>query len=571
MRQMNQVRRWGPILLISMFVVLASDITANAGIVSAEYFIDTDPGIGNGLPLQTVDGSWDGALEFLYADGIESDVLDVGEHTLYVRVLDDQDNWGIARQVKFNVIAANPYKKLVEGEYFINTDPGAGNGIPLIAHDGAFDEAIETAVKDSILTDTLCAGEYMIFVRFRDNFSYWPSFTGWGPLDSAVLTVHGEPCPPVNFDGTTHCEVVNLSWLPSYSATKYLIYRGDTLHDSIAVASYQDSVYDGLSHCYRVAAKNQYGEGSLTSEICRTAPARPAAPVLTIPNDLAVSRPPDQPLCWDTIEGCTAYHLQVNDQDDFSGSLLYDGDALSIPCTNPFLFRNGKTYHWRVRTLNHCGWGQWSSSRQFSTMLSSIEGLVYNECGHEGVRTPEVGVIILLRYDSLGPVIAQGTTGNDGMYRFDNLIDTSYFVGVGDLCDTVIYALDSLTDDAPGFNIKHLCDGNQPIECGYTDLSNDRHTGIPERFSVDQNHPNPFNPTTTIEFALPRAAFTTVAVYNIIGQMVRSLVTEQLQAGYKSVVWDGRDEQGHTVASGIYLYRIEADAFEQTKKMVLMK
>jgi plastocyanin len=93
----------------------------------------------------------------------------------------------------------------------------------------------------------------------------------------------------------------------------------------------------------------------------------------------------------------------------------------------------------------------------------------------------------------------------------------------------------------------------------------------PSAFTLSQNHPNPFNPTTEIEFTLAKSSFVTLLIYDILGRSVTTLISEQLTPGYKSVVWDGRDEQGNQVASGIYFYRVTADDYSLTRKMVLVK
>lgn len=94
---------------------------------------------------------------------------------------------------------------------------------------------------------------------------------------------------------------------------------------------------------------------------------------------------------------------------------------------------------------------------------------------------------------------------------------------------------------------------------------------LPEEFSLSQNYPNPFNPTTTIEFSLPRSGYVVLDVYDIMGRRVITLADEYLNAGLKKVVWDGRDRNGHEVASGMYLYRLQSGDFSLTKKMILLK
>jgi hypothetical protein len=96
-------------------------------------------------------------------------------------------------------------------------------------------------------------------------------------------------------------------------------------------------------------------------------------------------------------------------------------------------------------------------------------------------------------------------------------------------------------------------------------------TGRPTSFALYQNYPNPFNPETQIRYDLPVSGFVNLAIYNILGQRVRILVDEFQEVGRKSVIWDGRDDSGHQVASGIYFYKIKAENFNKTRKMILIK
>jgi hypothetical protein len=100
---------------------------------------------------------------------------------------------------------------------------------------------------------------------------------------------------------------------------------------------------------------------------------------------------------------------------------------------------------------------------------------------------------------------------------------------------------------------------------------------VPQAFELSQNYPNPFNPTTTIKFTLPArkdggaSLPTTLKIYNVLGEMVRTLVDEPMSPGAHQTIWDGKDGQGDEVASGVYFYRLKAGEFRQTKKMVLLK
>jgi flagellar hook assembly protein FlgD len=83
--------------------------------------------------------------------------------------------------------------------------------------------------------------------------------------------------------------------------------------------------------------------------------------------------------------------------------------------------------------------------------------------------------------------------------------------------------------------------------------------------------PNPFNPITRIEFELAAAGRVEIAIYDVSGRLVRTLLDEHRRAGGHSVTWDGRDGAGSAVASGIYFYSLNAGTFSQTKKLILMK
>lgn len=93
----------------------------------------------------------------------------------------------------------------------------------------------------------------------------------------------------------------------------------------------------------------------------------------------------------------------------------------------------------------------------------------------------------------------------------------------------------------------------------------------PGQYGLNQNMPNPFNPSTAIGFQLPEAGQVHLAIYNLLGQEVRVLVNERKAAGSFTVTWDGTDALGRRLASGVYLYRIQAGRFSETRRMLLLK
>ncbi len=96
-------------------------------------------------------------------------------------------------------------------------------------------------------------------------------------------------------------------------------------------------------------------------------------------------------------------------------------------------------------------------------------------------------------------------------------------------------------------------------------------TPIPKEFGIEQNHPNPFNPSTTISFDIPETSEVKLAIYNMRGQLIQTLHSGVIAAGRHSVVWNGTDFRGVKVASGVYLYRLEAKGFVLSRKLAFMK
>ena len=112
------------------------------------------------------------------------------------------------------------------------------------------------------------------------------------------------------------------------------------------------------------------------------------------------------------------------------------------------------------------------------------------------------------------------------------------------------------------------------------DAGTEKDQSLPSKFLLEQNYPNPFNPSTTIPFTVSRKGQgagvkspipTSLIIYNILGQRVRTLVDEEKLTGEYKVIWDGKDEVGEDVASGIYFYKLKSGDISQTKKMLLLR
>ncbi len=94
---------------------------------------------------------------------------------------------------------------------------------------------------------------------------------------------------------------------------------------------------------------------------------------------------------------------------------------------------------------------------------------------------------------------------------------------------------------------------------------------LPEVYALHQNYPNPFNPITTLRYDLPEQSMVNIIIYDLLGRQVRTLINQTQDAGFKSVIWDATNDYGKPVSAGVYLYKIQAGEFVQTRKMVLLK
>ncbi|MBM4175491.1 MAG: T9SS type A sorting domain-containing protein [Ignavibacteria bacterium] len=170
---------------------------------------------------------------------------------------------------------------------------------------------------------------------------------------------------------------------------------------------------------------------------------------------------------------------------------------------------------------------------------------------------------IVLAVDVEGNIAGSAETDADGKYSIEDLPAGNYTLAV----DAVGYlqgTTPSLTVDYANNSSK---DADLLVSPTSTTSVGDKTNGtIPNGYKLMQNYPNPFNPNTVIRFGLPEKANVKIAVYNLIGERVANLVSQELNAGYHEVQFDANG-----LSSGVYLYRIEAGSFISVKKMLLLK
>jgi hypothetical protein len=172
-------------------------------------------------------------------------------------------------------------------------------------------------------------------------------------------------------------------------------------------------------------------------------------------------------------------------------------------------------------------------------------------------------------------LIAHTGDGYSG-YRASTMVDRNTGNYVLILCDGV-WTIDPpnlqnrQAPTPPVITINEVPDTVRVVDIVYTVLGVDNTDQLPTQFNLMQNYPNPFNSSTAIEFNLAAKTHVTIEVVNLLGEKVKTLIDKDTPAGTHRVNWNGTDNSNKTVSSGLYLYRIKAGNFDQTRKMLLLK
>lgn len=171
-RARNSLGVWGPARPVFSDPAPNVTVIGDKWIVRAEYFFDVDPGEGFALQLPLRSSGGIGIPAVIDLSGVPIEKLASGTHTLFIRAQDSEGLWGPTRRINLEVIQTA--YTLTGAEFFVDTDPGAGNGISIPPYDGAFDEGSEL-VTASLNSGTLAQGSHTICVRAQDNRNQWSS------------------------------------------------------------------------------------------------------------------------------------------------------------------------------------------------------------------------------------------------------------------------------------------------------------------------------------------------------------------------------------------------------------
>ena len=252
-------------------------------------------------------------------------------------------------------------------------------------------------------------------------------------------------------------------------------------------------------------------------------------------------------------------------QDPVTG-LIYCGDVGQNIWEEVDILQVGKNYGWRVME----GFACYNPSSGCDTTGKTLPIKVYDhsagDCSitggyvYRGFRRPELrgayiygdycsGKIRMLRYNS-------GVVTSDSLLTQKAILISSFGV---DQNNELYVVATSASGKIWRFNKSPLALGVEETE------------SLPKDYSLFQNYPNPFNPSTVISYSIPKAGFVKLQIFDITGKQIRSLVNTNQQPGRYDISFNGRDDYGNTIPSGIYFYTLSSEKFTETRKMLMLK
>ena len=413
-----------------------------------------------------------------------------------------------------------------------------------------------------------------------DTKYYWRvAAEGGGGIAWSVfrtfMLVQTPPLPPAlnspDDNSTNFSPYGALGWRDAYLADRYWLQV--STQPTFGTTEVNDSTLETVSkmlalsspntvYYWRLRSGNAAGWGTFSDARRFTTGAAGSPPqraVLDRPADGSKNQPVDVILYGLGTQDVIFYHFQVAKDSVFTARVI-DDSTLTTAVRSAALLEYGTKYFWRMRNRNAYGWGEFSVTRSFATVLASPTPLVPRD------TLSNVSITPVLRWSrSTGAAsywlqVAPVPTFSTTIVNDSTLADTTRSIGPLSAMTTYFWRLrarsaEGTSDWSP---LRRFTTGL----ASSVEIAGD---GIPAEFALDQNFPNPFNPSTTIRFALPKSDFVTLSVFDLLGREVATLLSEELNPGYYKIVWKAN------VPSGVYLYRVHAGGFIQTKKMILLK
>jgi PKD repeat protein len=555
-RAMDENNNWGIAQAKTVVIQKSDKRTPTPNVANVEYFWDDDPGAGSGaiIPISP---------DTLFNKQCNINVIGMafGSHKLYVRARDGRGDWGIPQAVSVLVQSDSTailQPQVTHVEYFFDDDPGFGMGMPLSIVPGD-----SFLFQNKLSFPSISSGLHKLYMRAKDSRGRWgiPQAKSvlFQPLpasDSTQLITGIEyfydhdpgygkafamSIPPVIAKDAT----LNFS-IPGLDVGKHTLYvrarAGGNLW-GIAQADTFSVKADPISTVTLTYSFPQMGWYMVSLPI--------------VPSDSTVTNLFPQALggmafSWDPSSNS---YIPVNKMQLKTGYWLAISNSSTVQVTGMPL----------INYIMHFAGQGWY---MIGSVMGSTDFTSPNDNPDGQVLSPAFG------WDPVAESYLPTTMLNEKQ---------SYWAAVFGACDLTVGGnggmSKSLADmDWELFRKKY---GNTPPLPPSIDWENKTIAKIPESYGLSQNYPNPFsagggsafggNPETTIRYQMPDAGFVRLVVYNTMGRVVRHLVDGNRPAGYHQAVWDGRDEQGLSLGSGMYLVRMEAGGFSCLRKVIMMR
>lgn len=320
------------------------------------------------------------------------------------------------------------------------------------------------------------------------------------------------------------------------------------------------------TYYWRVSATSPGGTSAFSSPFAftTTSATLPAAPTLISPINGAtnVSRTPA--FDWFDVAGATNFRLQVSLNNTFTSVVFDTTNIIASQFNMSTLLLNSTVYYWRVCANNAAGSGPFSAIFNFTTVAAPPAA--------PNLLAPANGAIgIPLMANMQWQAVSGATSYNIQIATDVNFVNTVYnanptgtsqTVPAGTLQLNTLYFWRVRASNSGGFGPYSATRNFRSTTTSVNSIG----TVIPTEFKLYNNYPNPFNPSTTIRFDIPKNTDVKIKVFDLTGRMISELIVISLQPGVYETSFNASN-----FASGIYYFRIEAGEFNDTKKMMLIK